>query len=270
MSTSTSISRILPSRESTVGRVGAGLIGVLVFVLLWQILSGELGLIDDLLAPPPTDIWAALQSRWAIIEDNLFITLRAFIIAYTASTVLGIGVALLFSMSDRLRQTLMPIMIAGNSVPRVSLAPLLLFYFGVAFLAPLLAAWIAFFPMFMSAFEGFSKVDEDLQDLLSTLDATTYQEYRYVRLPNSVPYIFDGMRVSLTLAATGTIVAEFVATNGGVGYLAFFAMQNFMIALLFAIVLIISVVTFVLFISLYLVQSRVVYWEETDLFGGEA
>ena len=65
-------------------------------------------------------------------------------------------------------------------------------------------------------------------------------------------------------------LAEFVATNGGVGYLAFFAMQNFMIALLFAIVLIISVVTFVLFIALYLVQSRVVYWEETELFGGEA
>jgi len=270
MSTSTSIDEYLPSRESTVGRLSAGLVGVLVFAVLWQLASGELGLIDDLIAPPPTEIGAALVGRWSIVQDNLVITLRAFLIAYTASTVLGIGVALLFSMSDRIQQALMPIMIAGNSVPRVSLAPLLLFYFGVAFLAPLLAAWIAFFPMFMSAFEGFSKVDEDLQDLLATLDATTFQEYRFVRLPNAVPYVFDGMRVSLTLAATGTIVAEFVATNGGVGYLAFFAMQNFMIALLFALVLIISVITFGLFIALYLVQSRVVYWEETEIFGGEA
>jgi len=251
--------------ESRLRRVGLGFVGIALAVVVWELASGS-GLVSDVLAPPPTEIWTALLEQWPIILDNLYITMWAVTAAYLVSTVGGVVAATLLSMSDRLQQALMPIVVAGNSVPRVSLAPLLLFYFGAAFLAPMLAAWIAFFPMFLSAFEGLTKIDEDIDDLLTVLDATVFQEYRYVRAPNAVPYIFDGMRVSLVLAVTGTIVAEYVVTGSGMGYLAFFSSQQLLFPLLFAVVIVMSAITLVLFIALYVIQSQVIYWEETSFF----
>lgn len=251
--------------DSRITRVIFGLIGFGIAVVVWQLASAS-GLVSDIIAPPPAEILNALVEQRSIILDNLTVTMWAVTIAYTVSTVGGVLAGGLLSMSDRLQQALMPLIVAGNSVPRVSLAPILLFYFGAAHLAPLLAAWIAFFPMFLSAFQGLAAIDDDIEDLLTALDATTVQEYRYVRIPNAIPYIFDGMRVSLVLAVTGTIVAEFVVTGSGMGYLAFFSSQQLLFPLLFAVVLVMSAITFVLFIALYLVQSRLVYWEETNFF----
>lgn len=264
MSTSIS-SRILPDRDSRIRQIFFGFVGIATLVVVWELTSGS-GLVSDVLAPPPTAIWVALTEQWPIILDNLYHTMVAVTIAYTVSTTGGIVVGGLLSTSERLQQALMPLLVAGNSVPRVSLAPILLFYFGATLLAPLLAAWIAFFPMFLSAFEGFAKIDEDVDDLLNVLDASTWQEYRYVRIPNAIPYIFDGMRVSLVLAVTGTIVAEFVVTGRGMGYLAFFSSQNLLFPLLFAVVIVMSAITFLLFIALYLLQSRLIYWRETNFF----
>lgn len=255
----------MPGRDSRVGRLVLAFVGLGTVVVLWELASAT-GLVSSVLAPPPTEIWASLVEQRSIILDNLSITMWAVTVAYVVSTAGGIVAGGLLSTSDRLQEALMPLIVAGNSVPRVSLAPILLFYFGAAFLAPLLAAWIAFFPMFLSAFEGFTRIDDDVDDLLTALEATPWQEYRYVRIPNAVPYIFDGMRVSLVLAVTGTIVAEYVVTGGGMGYLAFFSSQQLLFPLLFAVVIVMSAITLVLFLALYAVQSRVIYWQETDFF----
>ena len=251
-------------------RWSLSLLGVVTFLFAWYLAADVFEVLSDIVLPSPFLVLSEFQRVRPLIVDNLWPTLRAGAVGFSTALLGAVVVAVLLTASDRLRRATMPIIIAVNSVPRVSLAPLIIFYVGEGQGANyVIAAWIAFFPMLINTVDGLVNVDEDTENLLAVIGATTWQEYRYVRFVRATPHIFDGMKTGVTLAIIGAVVGEFVAANEGIGFLALFALYNVNIALVLAIVGVMGFVTLLLVFGLYAIESRLIFWKDVSLFRGE-
>lgn len=251
-------------------RWSLSIVGVASMFAVWYAVTVLFELVSPAVLPAPARVYAEFTRTQELIIANVWPTVSAGFLGLTIAVVLAVIGAFVLTLDDRIRSALMPLVVGGNSVPRVSLAPLIIFYFGTGVGANyVIAAWIAFFPMFLNALDGFSRMRDDYQELLSMYNASIWQEYRYVRGPNALPQIFDGVKVAVILAMIGAVVGEFVAADEGLGYLALFAMRNVNVGLVFAIVGIMGIISTASIFLLYLLQDRIVFWQESNFFTAE-
>ena len=122
---------------------------------------------------------------------------------------------------------------------------------------------IAFFPILVNTIAGLQDVDQDQLDLMTSLVATPWQKIRYIRFPNSLPYVFAGLEIGITLSIIGAIVGEFVGATGGLGYLIQFANARLDVANVFAILLVLAALGTLLQTSISVLRRKVVFWAET-------
>src|SRR5438445_8614740 len=110
-----------------------------------------------------------------------------------------------------------------------------------------IAFLVAFFPMVVNSVVGFSQIDGEMLDLAKTMGMKPWTEFRKIRLPNSVPYLFAGFKASIALAVIGAVVAEFVSGQQGLGYLIIIGNNELNAALIFASITVLSVMSLGLF-----------------------
>ncbi len=199
------------------------LVTLLGFLVVWQ---GAVLLfqVRAYILPPPTTVFAHLlvpgmaqKYHWL---THLGTTLAELVLSFAVTAALGIFVAVLITWSGVLRRIITPILALFNSLPKIALAPLFLLWFGFGILPNILiAVLIAFFPVVINTATGLAAVEEDLLDLVRYLHASNWQVFLKIRLPNSLPYVFSGFKISATLCVVGVIVGEFVASTQGLGYL---------------------------------------------------
>ncbi|MFB6254249.1 MAG: ABC transporter permease [Halobacteriaceae archaeon] len=240
--------------------------GVIGTIIIWYLVADVFNLVGALALPSPINVAEVVIRYKDLLYQSFLTTLRRAAIGYVGAAILALILSVALTANERLRRALMPLVLAGNTVPRVSIAPLIVFYLGGFQPYALIAGWIAFFPMLVNAMEGFGNLDEELEDLLDALGATKFQEYRYVRLWNALPFIFDGLKVGISLAIVGAIVGEFVAATEGVGFVALFAMRNYDMALVFGVIGLMALVALSVFMLFYLMQDRIIHWREAALF----
>jgi NitT/TauT family transport system permease protein len=254
------------SQESRATRWGLSTSGVVFTFVVWYLVADVFNLVGDLALPSPIAVAEITIEAQDILVMSLLTTLERAAIGYVGAVLLALALAVVLTAIDRVRKALMPLILGANTVPRVSIAPLIVFYLGDFSPHALIAGWVAFFPILINAMEGFGNLDEEIEDLLRSLDATSYQEYRYVRLPNALPFIFDGLKVGVSLSIVGAIVGEFVSATEGIGFLALFAMKNYDIPLVFSVIGLMAFVALAAFLTLYMLQDRLVHWREAALF----
>lgn len=244
-------------------------LGALLFLGAWY-LASEYDILSDFLLPTPGEVLGEFLRITRVILNNLWVTVLESVVGFVVAVVLALLLGLFITMNQRAREALMPLIIGGNSVPRIAVAPLIIFYFGGGAVAKyIIAAWIAFFPMLINTVEGLSLEDDDRKQMLELFDTTVWQEYRFVRIPHALPHIFDGMKLAVALAIIGAIVGEFVAANKGLGALVVWALWNHNIALALAIVLVMGALGVSAIVGLYMLQNRVVFWRDATIFGGD-
>src|SRR5207302_4102188 len=132
--------------------------------------------------------------------------------------------AIVVALTEIGRRGVMPLLVIAQIVPKIAVAPLLMLWFGLGDLSRVLIAFlVAFFPMVINTVSGLESVSEEVTLLGRSLSRSRRQFFMKIQLPHALPYIFDGMKVSITLAVIGVIVAEFVSSQRGLGYLIIFA-----------------------------------------------
>ena len=200
-------------------------------LLQWALLLGTLGLWEGTvrlgwfnafwISSPmllAEDFVTSLQKN--IITFHLGVTLLEALSGLVAGAICGILLGLLLGMSRLLGQVFEPFIIALNSLPRVALAPLIVMFVGIGFSSKFLLAFsLVVVPMMINIWEGIKSVDPIQLNLMKVMRASRWQLFKKVLLPNCIPWLFSGLRVSLSFAIIGAIVGEFISARAGIGYL---------------------------------------------------
>lgn len=186
---------------------------ILIFVtvlILWEVLVRALGIKQFILPAPSAILDAFFASFSQMISLGMYTgteALGGFILGCS----LGIAVALATSRWTTARETLLPLAIAANSVPIIAFAPIMNNWFGVSnqFSKMAIVAVITFFPMMINMTRGLTLVEPSALELMRSYATTEWTVLREVRLPNSLPYMFNAFKVCSTLALIGAVVGEF-------------------------------------------------------------
>ena len=189
------------------------------FLLLWQAVV-MLFRVPDFIFPSPTQIAGPfiefsgplLEAAW----KTFWVTMVGFAIAIVVGVLLGFLIG-----SSRLAYTaIYPLMVAFNAVPKAAVVPILVVWFGIGLGPGILTAFlISFFPITVNIATGLATLEPELEDVLRVLGAKRWDVLIKVGLPRSMPYFYASLKVAITLAFVGTVLAEMTAGDSGIGYL---------------------------------------------------
>lgn len=230
---------------------------------VWQLLVSR-G-VSQLVLPSPTAVAAALwtgltdpESTWI---GHIGITLLEAGIGFALGCLLGVVLGAAFAFVPIVRDTLYPYMMALQTFPKIAIAPLLLVWVGYGLWSKVIVAvMLAFFPVMVNTAAGFSSVPRDEIESFASLRASTWQEFRYLRWPRCLGYLFPALETAVILALLGAISAEFVGAKSGLGYLLLQKMYLGEIAAMFAILLILALLGIVLYVLMGAISRRVLFW----------
>lgn len=196
----------------------APIIATLIFIGLWQAAITGFG-ISHLILPNPRAVFFALVHRIDYLLLHGVVTLAEAFMGFFLGSLFGIGLAATFVFSRTAERALYPYAIAMKAIPLVALAPLIVAWCGGGLLSKIiLAAIISFFPVLVSAADGFKSVDPDSLELMRSLSATRWDTFFRLKWPHALPQIFAGLKVASSFSVVGAVVAEFVNAESGIGY----------------------------------------------------
>lgn len=237
----------------------------LVFVVVlgaWELGVRAFGVADFVL-PPPSQIWESLLTQlqsdqfWGHVRVTTQEAAVGFAIGVVSAIVLGTAI----SQIRIVEKTLMPYIVAFQTVPKVALAPLFVVWFGFGLTSKIvMAAVICFFPMLINVIEGLRSADADRIQMLKVFGAGRFQVFRKVQLPSAMPFIFAGLDIGIVFAILGAVVGEFIGAQEGLGYLLLQSNYNFDISGMFAILVVLSLMGLLAHAMIVLVQKRVTFW----------
>ena len=250
-------------------RYGSFLLSLLILVLIWHLSTQNFN-IPSYLLPAPADVVNASRaglladpfsraSFWYHLADTLGSTLSGFVI--------GSGIALvtasLMAEFRVVEKTLLPYMVGLQSMPKVAVAPLFLIWFGYGSGSKAaMAAALALFPVLMNTLQGLLTTPSDRLELMTAIRARRLQVFWRVKLPGALPYVFVGLNLGIVYALLGTIVGEFVGAQRGLGVVMTQLQASLDTAGVFAILIILAVVGYLLMTFMRWVQSRLTFWAD--------
>ncbi|MGH6674440.1 MAG: ABC transporter permease [Xanthobacteraceae bacterium] len=220
---------VSPARPSQRLRSGTGfrsfysVIATIVIFLIWE--GGvRLFAVPVLILPAPSVIFATLWDRRDLYLAFSVPTIVEIVIGFLVAAAFGIALGIVVSFSSFARTTFYPMLISSQLIPKVAIAPVFVIWFGTGLESKVLIAFlIAFFPIMISTMVGLQVTETDMVKLFKSMGAGSMTTFFKLRLPAALPNIFAGLKIGMTLAVVGAIVAEFVAASRGLGYYLLYA-----------------------------------------------
>jgi NitT/TauT family transport system permease protein len=230
------------------------------FFALWEAACRALS-ISAFVLPPPSAIWAALVQYQKPLYTNAFHTLWMTTAGFGLSILFGLAGGLLVGSSRLLQAGLNPLLVGFNAIPKVAVVPILVLWFGVGWLPPVLTAFvISFFPIVVNVATGLATIEPETEDVLKALGASRFDIMTKVGIPRSLPYFFGALKVSITLAYVGSVIGEQNASNLGIGNLITRASADFNVPLVFAALIVLAVLGIFLVAVVDFVENRMTGW----------
>lgn len=235
-------------------RSSASIMTVVGFVLAWQALV-MLFDVPTWLLPAPTAIWVEFVKQSHLLGRHVMTTGSGAVGGLAIGALTGLVLAILMVQSRILARILMPLLVIDQSVPKLALAPIFVIWFGTGMMTRVVIAMvISFFPVVINAIRGMTTVDRRVNDLMVTISASRWEILTKVQLPNAVPYIFSGLKVAVPLSIIGAVVAEFMQSDSGLGYVVLVAVGNVDTPMVFVAVLLMALLSLSLFAALSLAE----------------
>lgn len=229
-------------------------------LLVWE-LAVRLFHIPEFVLPTPTRI---AEATWQF-RDNLLLhawqTLMTTLVGFFIAIVVGILLGVAIGSSSAVYDSLYPLLIGFNSIPKVAVVPLIVMWCGIGTVPAIITAFIiSFFPIVVNVATGLASVEPEMKDVLRVLGATRYEVLTKVGIPRSLPYLFASLKVAITLAFIGSVVSETIASNDGIGFLMLSASSRFQVALIFSGVIVIAIMSVLMFLVCVYAERRLVGW----------
>jgi NitT/TauT family transport system permease protein len=246
-------------------------LAIAALVAAWE-LSARLFHIPQWLLPAPSAIAGELIAQPRLFASHALVTAGEIVLGFLLSVVIGIPLAVGMAYSRVFERTLYPILVSSQAVPKVAIAPLLIVWFGFGTLPKVIVAFlIAFFPIVIDTVVGLRSVEPEMLHLARSMGANGWQTFVKIRLPKALPSIFAGLKVAITLAVVGATVGEFVAADRGLGYLLMIASGEMNSRLLFAAIIVLTLIGVAFFLVIETLERALMPWQaarsQEEVFG---
>ena len=227
---------------------------------IWEVAVRAFG-VQEFVLPAPSAIAASMVKWWWPLLDNSWQTLMTTLIGFGLAIVFGLVLGVAIGSSTLLYHGLYPLLIGFNSVPKVAVVPILVIWFGIGTVPAVITAFlISFFPIVVNVATGIATVEPELRDVLRALGARHLDIIRKVGLPRAMPYFFASLKISITVAFVGSIIAETVAANKGIGHLMILASSRFDVPLVFAGLMVTGILGVAMYVVAVAIENRTTGW----------
>ena len=231
-----------------------------IVLLLWQAIVSGLG-VAEFIFPSPWQIALQFIEFKGPLLDAAWKTFWVTMLGFGLSIVVGVLLGFLVGSSRLVYTALYPLLVAFNAVPKAAIVPILVVWFGIGLGPGILTAFlISFFPITVNIATGLATMEPELEDVLRVLGAKRWDVLIKVGLPRSMPYFYGSLKIAITLAFVGTVLAEMTAGDSGIGYLMQSAASQQRMPLAFAGLVTIGAMAMVMYELFSWIEKRTTGW----------
>jgi putative hydroxymethylpyrimidine transport system permease protein len=232
----------------------------IIFFIIWEVIARVID--AAYILPSPSGI---LKKMWQL-KDILFLvhlpaTLLVMSIGLLVSIVLGVALAVVMSLNEKIEKAIYPIVVVTQTVPITALAPIFVLWFGYSIWSKVIATILmTFFPIIVNVYDGFRSTKREMEELLITYGATKKQIFFKLKFPSSLPYFFSALKMAVPLSVIGAAISEWLGAQSGLGYFSKRMMTQLDGAAVFAPIVILSFVAIILVFIINILENKIVKW----------
>jgi NitT/TauT family transport system permease protein len=242
---------------------------LLLFVILglWELAVRE-GMVPTFLVPAPSGLIQQFFNDMASrsVLGEALVTVTEIAGGFAAGAVVGIALGAVIALIPMIEDIVWPYIITLQTIPKVAVAPLLIIWFGFGIESKILiVALICFFPVLVNAVAGFKSTDSRQVLLMESMDATKWQIFQMVRLPNAVPFLIAGFQIAVVLSVIGAVIGEFLGASSGLGALLVIRQANMDVTGVFSVLAMLSIIGLAMNLGVGWLSRKVAFWADTSV-----
>lgn len=244
-------------------------LSILLFVVLiggWQ-LSVVRGLVPAFVLPAPSDVAMRVVTDLldkAVLYDCLY-TLTEILVGFAIAAIFGIALGAAIALVPLVDRVLSPYIVALQTIPKVAIAPVLIIWFGFGIESKIvIVALIAFFPILVNVVLGFRSIDQRQIVLMKVLNASHWQIFSKIRIPNALPSIMAGMYIAMIFSVIGAVVGEFLGSPHGLGSQIMQRQAAMDVVGVYSMLVILTAIGIALNFAVKLVSRSLVFWGQSE------
>ena len=247
---------------------GMAIVIALFGLVVWEV-SVRIFNVHEWLLPPVSQILRELFADPFLFVENGWVTLREILVGFMVSTSFGFIMATGMFWSRLLERSVYPFLIASQTVPVFTLAPLLVIWTGTGMTPKVvIVVLFTFFPITIGLMTGLRSVDADMIAMFRTLGASKWQMFTKLHLLSALPYLFAGLKVAAVVSVIGAVIGEWIGASAGLGWLIKTSGSRYQTDKVFAAIFTLSVMASMMFILISLVQARMLrHYHQSDSEG---
>jgi len=220
--------------------------------------------------PTPVAAFSKVVLSYDTFVTHGLVTVYEVLAGFFLSVTIGVATAFLMVWSRAIDKVVSPVLVFLQTVPYISVAPLLLVWFGFGLTPKIVVSFLmGYFPIVVAVAAGMNAVESDMVELIRSMAASKWQIFWKGRLPNALPYLFGGAKISVALATSGAIVGEYVGSDRGLGYLIVVANGDTNAELLFGTIIVVSAFGVSLFWLIRWIETITIPWHVAFRPGGD-
>jgi ABC-type nitrate/sulfonate/bicarbonate transport system permease component len=238
------------------------LVPLAVLLLLWQFLSMS-GFIPGYMLPGPARVTTAFIADFSLLMRHLWRTLLEAMAGLALAIAASFALALVMDANRFLKQSVTPLLLLTQTMPVIAIAPLLILWMGYGAAPKIALVFLTcFFPMTIGLLGAFAQADTDAIRLLRSMGASLRQIYQYIKLPQSLPAFFSGLKISSSYSIIGAVIAEWLGGDIGLGVYMIRVRRSYSFDKMFAVILLTSVLSLVLIKLVSIIERAVMPWRQ--------
>ena len=258
------------STQTALLNVSLPLLGLATFVVLWELIVWVWSPPEYLL-PSFATVATRIFKEHNTLAVDAAITGYEIVLSFLAAIAVGVIAASLLHFFPRAGKILLPVFLFAQITPQIAIAPILLLWLGFGLVPKILiAVLISFIPMLLNTYAGFRSVSTDVVDLARSMHVGRCRLFWHFELPSALPYMFVGAKIAMTYAVVGAVVAEFMASNAGLGYVIVASNGLLDGALGLASLVILSIEGMLLYVLLSVLERTLTHWQIAQRRGAAA
>ncbi|MBP3911977.1 MAG: ABC transporter permease [Niameybacter sp.] len=226
-------------------------------ILIWQVVC-SLELVPGYMLPSPIQVMQAFINEFNVLMGHLMISLSEAFLG------LGVGILVAFILAvgmdhyRGLHKSLYPLLIISQTVPVIAIAPLLVLWMGYGMAPKVMVIFlVCFFPITISLLDGFREADRDTIRLMKSMGANAKQIFWHIKLPCALPGFLAGLKVSVSYAVIGAVVAEWLGGTAGLGVYMTRVRKSYAFDKMFAVIFLVSLISLVLMKLVSLLDRKI-------------